>query len=73
MKFFLEEIQLHYLYPRIDIEVTKQMNHLLKSPFCVHPGTGKISIPINPKTVEKFDVDAVPTLKYFSNFERFKK
>jgi DNA primase small subunit len=37
----LEDIILQYTYPRIDAEVSKRRNHLLKSPFVIHPGTGE--------------------------------
>jgi DNA primase small subunit len=62
MKHAMEDIILHYTYPRIDAEVSKHRNHLLKAPFCVHPKTGRVCVPIDPAMVEAFDPEKVPTI-----------
>ncbi|KAF2801971.1 prim-pol domain-containing protein [Mytilinidion resinicola] len=57
-----QDIVLEYTYPRLDAEVSKKLNHLLKSPFCVHPGTGRVCVPIDTRKVEEFDPLGVPTV-----------
>jgi DNA primase small subunit len=57
-----QDIIFEYTYPRLDGEVTKKMNHLLKSPFCIHPKTGTVCVPIDVRTVEEFDPLGQPTV-----------
>jgi DNA primase small subunit len=57
-----QDIVLEYTYPRLDADVSKKMNHLLKSPFVVHPATGRICVPIDPQNVDEFDPLSVPTV-----------
>lgn len=60
-----QDVLLEYTYPRLDIEVSKKLNHLLKSPFVVHPGTGRVCVPIDtrPGKLEAFDPLEVPTVQ----------
>ncbi|XP_072222798.1 DNA primase small subunit [Leuresthes tenuis] len=61
-QYFENEIMLQYCYPRLDVNVSKGVNHLLKSPFSVHPKTGRISVPMDLKELDRFDPFAVPTI-----------
>ena len=47
--------------------MSKGLNHLLKSPFCVHPKTGRVCVPIDPAKVDKFDPLEVPTISQGAN------
>ncbi|KAK6303691.1 hypothetical protein J4Q44_G00261450 [Coregonus suidteri] len=60
--YFELEIMLQYCYPRLDVNVSKGVNHLLKSPFSVHPKTGRISVPIDLRELDRFDPFDVPTI-----------
>lgn len=63
-----QDILLEYTYPRLDVEVGKKRIHLLKSPFVVHPGTGRVCVPITgdasttqgEREVDDFDPLSVP-------------
>ncbi|KAI9796441.1 MAG: hypothetical protein M1825_000620 [Sarcosagium campestre] len=57
-----QDVVLEYTYPRLDVEVSKHLNHLLKSPFVVHPGTGRVCVPIDARHAGDFDPLGVPTV-----------
>ncbi|NXB69243.1 PRI1 primase, partial [Donacobius atricapilla] len=56
------EVMLQFCFPRLDINVSKGLGHLLKSPFSVHPKTGRVSVPLDLHRLDQFDPFAVPTI-----------
>ena len=44
------------------MEVSKKLIHLLKSPFVVHPKTGRVCVPIDVSKLDRFDPIGVPTV-----------
>ena len=67
LKRCLYDIVFAHVYPRLDVEVSKHMNHLLKAPFCVHPKTGRVCVPMDPADAETFDPMKVPTVAQLLN------
>ncbi|ORY52018.1 prim-pol domain-containing protein [Rhizoclosmatium globosum] len=61
------EILFQYSYPRLDSNVSIGLNHLLKAPFCVHPKTGRVCIPIDAKKCDTFDPFQAPKLSDIVN------
>lgn len=51
----LHAVQLLLMYPRLDEHVSTRRDHLLKLPFCVHPGTGLLCCPLEWEAVDGFD------------------
>lgn len=52
-----DEALLRLLLPRLDGNVTHDLRHLIKAPFCPHRATGRLALP--------FDADDVPELAHF--------
>lgn len=78
----INEFIMNILSPRLDWSVTRQTAHLLKGPFCIHPKTGFVSVPMSLQLLEKFDFNKIPKIdnllkknendiKYFNEYKDF--
>ena len=67
LKHLKDEITLMFLYPRLDAHVSTDIGHLLKSPFAIHPKTGKVCVPFKTEDLSTFDPFAAPALKDLVN------
>ena len=65
---------LQFCYPRLDVNVSKGLNHLLKAPFSVHPKTGRVCIPITIEKIYEFDPTKVVTIYELNDaIEKYEK
>lgn len=65
--YFIQEVKLQHCFPRLDANVTRGFNHLLKLPFCIHPKTGNVCVPIDIDNIDTFNIEKVPNLDNLSN------
>jgi DNA primase small subunit len=70
----IKDFKLNILYPRLDINVSTHINHLLKSPFCIHPKTGLVAVPLSHEDILNFKIDDIPRLdKLIDDFNNHRK
>lgn len=55
-------VELLLMYPRLDEHVSTRRDHLLKLPFCVHPGTSSLCCPLEWNTIADFNPLTAPKL-----------
>lgn len=71
-----------HLFVKLDENVTKDIKHLLKGPFSVHPSSKRISVPISIEKIDTIKIEELPKLvdvmedisilkKYIIFFEKF--
>lgn len=55
---YTHAVALAFCGPRLDRAVTEDARHPIKLPFCVHPSTGKLCLPLPRELLFEFDPDS---------------
>ena len=72
LNYYFSSLQFNIF--RLDIAVSKGMNHLLKAPFCIHPKTGRVCVPFKADKADKFNPEDVPNvLELVNQIDSFTK
>lgn len=56
-----KKMMIYAITPRVDEQVAR-VDHLIKVPFSIHPGTMKVCVPIGLDNLDSFEPEHVPTL-----------
>lgn len=56
-----KEMMIYAVTPRVDEQVAR-VDHLVKTPFSIHPGTMRVCVPIGLDNIDKFQPEDAPTL-----------
>lgn len=51
------------MFLKLDREVTKSFNHLIKMPFSVHPDSKRLSLPIDPNKISRLNLNSMIGLR----------
>ena len=63
----LDAVVLAYVWPRLDVKVTRQTEHLTKVPFSAHAKSRRVAVAIDADNVDGFDPASAPLLDDFDD------
>tara|TARA_B100000795_G_scaffold140744_1_gene105362 strand:- start:360 stop:1553 length:1194 start_codon:yes stop_codon:yes gene_type:complete len=69
LKERLDDTVLAYVWPRLDANVSKSLNHLTKVPFACHGKSGRVAVSIDLYDYYRFKPGDVPSLDCFSTID----
>lgn len=62
-----KKLMFTFTIPRLDVRVTKGIDHLLKSPFSIHPKSGLISVPMSKDKWGELPTNWAPSIDNYTS------